>query len=59
MSKKTWEEIDELLWKIHCRAERANDLDTLRESDRAIALLRNLSGEILMKDERAVEMNSN
>ena len=52
MSKKTWEKIDELLWKIHRRAERASDLDTLKESDQANALLRNLAGEILMEDER-------
>lgn len=31
MSKKTWEKMDELLWKIHHRAEGANDLDTLKE----------------------------
>ena len=53
MSNKTWERIDNLLWNIHRRAERARDLDTLKESDRAIALLRNLSMEVQMEDEKA------
>ena len=59
MSKETRDKIDELLWKIHRRADRANDLDTLKESDRAIAFLGNLSLELLMEDERAAEVNSN
>jgi serine/threonine protein kinase len=53
MSNETWERIVELLWRIRRRAERANDIDMLTESDQAILLLKQLSVEILTEDERA------
>jgi hypothetical protein len=53
MSNETWKRIVELLWRIRRRAERANDIDMLTESDQAILLLKQLSVEILTEDERA------
>ena len=58
MSSLTWKEIDDLLWKIHRRADKTKDLDTLRDSDRAIPLLKNLSLEIQMEDEKAGQSKS-
>jgi hypothetical protein len=57
MSKKAWEKLDGILWKIHRRAEGNKDMETLKESDRAIQLLRNLSQERLMEEDKA-ERNS-
>ena len=53
MSKRTWEKIDGLLRNIALRAAKIKDNDTYREADMAVALLRNLSMEIKMEDEKA------
>ena len=56
MSHKTWERIDAILWKIMHRAEAARDHETVRDADAAIALLRNLSMERHMEDEKFLEV---
>ncbi|MGA2468524.1 MAG: hypothetical protein ABSH06_29805 [Thermodesulfobacteriota bacterium] len=55
MSKKTWERIDELLHEIMHRARKIRDDEIYRKADQCTALLRNLSMEILMEDEKAAE----
>ena len=53
MSMKTWEKLDRILWKIHRTAGTKNDMDLIKESDKAIFLLRNFSAQILIEDKRA------
>jgi hypothetical protein len=54
MSMKTWEKLDRILWKIHRKAWTKNDMDLIKESDKAIFLLRSFSAQILIEDKRAV-----
>jgi hypothetical protein len=53
MSKKTWEEIDNLLHKIMDRAAKIKDREIYGAADMATALLRNLSTETRMEDKAA------
>lgn len=53
MSKKTWDKIDELLHNVTRRAAKIKDKEIYQDADMAIALLRNLSGEIQMEDQQA------
>jgi len=53
MSTKTWNRIDEAARRIWLRAGTAKDDDTVRDADLIIALLRNLSTEIQMEDDKA------
>jgi len=58
MSMKAWEKLDRILWKIHRKARTKNDMDLIKESDKAIFLLRSFSAQILMEDKRFVESNN-
>jgi len=53
ISMKTWEKLDRILWKIRRRAGTKNDMDLIKESDKAIFLLRNFSTHILIEDKKA------
>ena len=53
MSKKTWDRIDELLHNVTRQAAKIKANEIYRDADMAIALLRNLSGEIQMEDQQA------
>jgi hypothetical protein len=53
MSKKTWEEIDNLLHKIMDRAAKIEDREIYGAADIATALLRNLSTDTYMEDKAA------
>lgn len=50
MSKKTWEEIDNLLHKIMDLAAKIPDREIYNAADMAATLLRNLSAEIHAED---------
>ena len=50
MSKKTWEEIDNLLHKIMDLAAKIPDREIYNAADMAATLMRNLSAEIHAED---------
>lgn len=53
MSTETWKRIDDLLHRIADRAVAIKADDIYKQADMANALLRNLSREIQMEDEKA------
>ena len=50
MSSKTWQEIDNLAWRIEERALKASDWQTAKDADRINALLRNLAIETSLEN---------
>jgi hypothetical protein len=58
MSGKTWNEIDKLLHNITRRAAAIKDDAIYRDADMCIALIRNLTMEIQMEDEKAEQGSS-
>jgi hypothetical protein len=52
VSTKTWNKIDEVARRIWLRAGAAKDVETVKDADLIIALLRNLATEIQMEDDK-------
>jgi uncharacterized alpha-E superfamily protein len=53
LSTKTWEELDEVVSKIRTRAEAIKDDELCGLADRVSALMRQLSMQYLIEDEKA------
>ncbi|MCU1342074.1 MAG: hypothetical protein JWN92_1497 [Candidatus Acidoferrum typicum] len=52
MSRKTWKQIHEAAGRIYRRASESKDHQTAKDADLILTLLRNLSEEIQIEDDR-------